>query len=237
VKTKAKFIVLEGLDATGKSTQLDLLGDFFNKNKIKYTYIHFPVTNNDSPVFGELIARFLRGEFGSIAQVHPDLVALLFAGDRFNSADYIRKKLDSGCYIISDRYVFSNIAYQCAKLKTEKERENLMYRILSMEYEYFRVPKPDISIFMHVPFSFVEEKLKSKRSGDARNYLKGKEDIHEVSFAFQKEVEKIYLRMAKTMPDKIKYLNCGNENNVILSPEIINEKIIMLLQETKILQC
>lgn len=104
------FIVLEGLDGAGKSTQIALLRDFFARQGVESAYIHFP--RFDAPVYGELIARFLRGEFGSAGQVDPYLVALLFAGDRADAAPQIREWIAAGKAVILDRYVFSNVGYQ-----------------------------------------------------------------------------------------------------------------------------
>ena len=74
------FIVLEGLDGAGKSTQDRMLRQLLSERGVESEYVHFP--RFDAPVYGELIARFLRGEFGGVNEVDPYLVALLFAGDR-----------------------------------------------------------------------------------------------------------------------------------------------------------
>ena len=97
------FIVLEGLDGAGKSTQIRKLRDMFSVQGIESEYIHFP--RFDAPVYGELIARFLRGELGGVEQVDPYLVALLYAGDRNDAAAMIRGWLDEGKAVIADRYV------------------------------------------------------------------------------------------------------------------------------------
>ena len=106
------LIVLEGLDGAGKSTQIDLLQQLLASRGLRYEYLHFP--RFDAPIYGELIARFLRGELGAVDAVDPYVVALLYAGDRADAAPVIRRWLDEGKFVILDRYVYSNVAYQCA---------------------------------------------------------------------------------------------------------------------------
>ncbi|MDL2262631.1 thymidylate kinase, partial [Bacteroidales bacterium OttesenSCG-928-I21] len=138
------FIVIEGLDGAGKSTQLAMLTNFLKKNNKNIEHIHFPTMN--SPVFGDLIARFLRGEFGGLNDVNPYLVALLFAGDRYNLSDKISNWIKNNKIVINDRYVYSNIGFQCAKMNTKEDRNKLFDWILDLEYNYFKIPKPNLSI-------------------------------------------------------------------------------------------
>ena len=183
------FIVIEGLDGAGKSTQIEKLCDELDSLNLQYEYIHFPRTQ--SPVFGELIARFLRGEFGNIHEVDPYLVALIYAGDRMDAAAGLQKSLDQGKFVLLDRYVYSNIAYQCAKIPNASEREKLKDWILNLEYSYFKIPKPRINIFLDVPFRFTENNLSVSRKGKDRDYLNGRLDIHENDLQFQKKVHHI----------------------------------------------
>ena len=103
------LIVLEGLDGAGKSTQVRMLKEYLASRDGGLEYIHFP--RYDAPVYGELISRFLRGDFGDNSSVHPQLVALLFAEDRHGAVPQISEALDAGKTVLLDRYVYSNIAY------------------------------------------------------------------------------------------------------------------------------
>ncbi len=227
-----KLLVFEGVDGSGKSTQIKLLNDWFKEKGKECKYLHFPRT--DSPFFGELIARFLRGEFGSLSQVSPWLVAILYAGDRRDASGLINEWLRSGSIVILDRYTYSNIAYQCAKLDEGKEREELTEWILDLEFRHFGIPVPDLNIFLDVPFAFTERKLLFSRTGDDRKYLGGTRDIHEESLLFQKKVREVYLQLARR-EDRLQIINCSNEQGEMLPPQKISELIINLLTDRKIL--
>ena len=216
------FIVLEGLDGAGKSTQIKLLRQLFASRGIDSEYVHFP--RFDSPVFGELIARFLRGELGSIESVDPYIVALLFAGDRADMAPQIRAWQAEGKVVIVDRYVYSNIGYQCAKLPTEEPRAKLKQWILDTEYGYYNIPRPDLSLFLDVPFAFTAKSLTEQREGDDRAYLNGSKDIHESSLDLQQMVRNVYLEAAKT-DEALEVINCSNAEGGMDTPEGIFARI------------
>ena len=227
-----KFIVIEGLDGSGKSTQVNLLKRYFEVHQLKYKFIHFPVY--DSPVYGDLIARFLRGELGHIDEVNPYLVALLYAGDRNNFKETIQQWLDDGYYVLADRYVYSNIAFQCAKLQDEQAVKELKQWILKTEYDSFKIPKPDANIFLEVPETFVKQQLSSVRTGEERDYLQGKEDIHEQDMSFQERVKMIYQSLLQTEKD-FSRLVCYDEQNNMLAPEIIHSRFIDFLKTQAVL--
>ena len=217
------FIVLEGLDGAGKSTQITKLRDMFRSNGIESEYLHFP--RFDAPVYGELIARFLRGDLGTVESVNPYLVALLYAGDRADAATIIRKWLNDGKVVIVDRYVYSNIGYQCAKITDIDARVKLREWILHTEFEEFAIPKPDLSLFLDVPFAFTERKLTEVREGEDREYLQGGKDIHEASLDLQRRVREVYLESAALSED-LHVVNCSNEEGGMASPEEIFERIM-----------
>ena len=216
------LVVLEGLDGAGKSTQVKKLREYLESIFGSLEYIHFP--RYDAPVYGELISRFLRGDFGSNEAVHPQLVALLFAEDRHGAAPGMKKVLASGGTVLLDRYVYSNIAYQCAKLKDTEEASDLREWILNTEYGDFDLPRPDLNIFLDVPIGFVESKLKSQRGGTDREYLEGGQDIHEADIEFQKRVRDIYRKQCEIDPKFIR-IDCSDENGNMLPPGAIFDKI------------
>ena len=221
-----KFFVIEGLDGSGKSTQLELLRQHLRKHGQPFQDIHFPKLNQG--VFGDMIAQFLRGEFGGLNEVHPQLVAFLFAADRHEHAQTLKKWLNAGQILIADRYVNSNIAFQCAKLKDESEKVALREWILNIEYNYYKIPRPVVSLYLDVPFKAVQRSLSKEREGEDRNYLKGKQDIHEADLSFQEKVREEYLKMVKNQAD-FHLIQCTNAQGDFLPPDKIHHKILEFL--------
>ena len=216
------FIVLEGLDGAGKSTQIRMLRQLFADRSVESEYVHFP--RFDSPVYGQLIARFLRGEFGGVPEVDPYLVALIFAGDRADAAPQIRQWLAEGKAVVLDRYVYSNVGFQCAKLPAGEERDRLADWIVNLEFGHNALPRPDLSLFLDVPFAFTERKLSEAREGDDRDYLQGGQDIHEASLQLQQDVRSVYLASAAKDPS-LRVVDCSDASGAMESPEGIFAKI------------
>ncbi|MFI3263130.1 MAG: dTMP kinase [Rikenellaceae bacterium] len=216
------FIVIEGLDGAGKSTQVSLITEELKKQGLECEYLHFP--RFSAPIYGELISKFLRGDLGAIDEVDPYLVALIYAGDRKDASAQIEKWLAEGKCVIVDRYVYSNIAYQCAKVKDVEGRKVLYDWILNLEYEFNKIVKPDTTIFLDVPFKFTEKKLTEERTGEDRDYLQGKKDIHEASLDFQQFVREVYLD-ASQKDENLKVIDCSDAEGGMLLPNEIFEKI------------
>lgn len=216
------FIVLEGLDGAGKSTQIRKLQELFAQRGLQSEYVHFP--RFDAPVYGELIARFLRGEFGGVDAVDPYLVALIFAGDRAEAGPQIRQWLSQGKAVILDRYVYSNVGFQCAKLPTPEQRDRLAKWILDLEFGHNNLPHPDLSLFLDVPFAFTERKLSEAREGDDRDYLQGASDIHEASLTLQQNVRRVYLDAASN-DLTLKVVDCSDASGAMDTPQGIFAKI------------
>ncbi|MFR9533991.1 MAG: dTMP kinase [Rikenellaceae bacterium] len=226
------FIVLEGLDGAGKSTQFRLLRDMFAQRGVECEYLHFP--RFDAPLYGDLIARFLRGDLGSLESVDPYLVALLYAGDRADASKLITGWLSEGKIVIVDRYVYSNIGYQCAKISDIQKREELKNWILDVEYNHFSIPKPNASLFLDVPFEFTAARLGEEREGDDRSYLDGASDIHESSLSLQESVRRVYLDAA-TKDESLHVVSCSNQAGAMAQPEEIFQRICEKLKNLNLL--
>ncbi len=217
-----KFIVIEGLDGSGKSTQIDLVEEYLQEKNIKSKFLHFP--RPGAPFYGELISRFLRGELGAIDKVDPYVVAMLYAGDRNDASELINGWIEEGYAVIADRYLYSNIGFQCAKLNNIDEKEKLAKWIKSFEYEYNKIPIPDLNLFLKVPPSFTSQSLTKRREGADRDYLKGNDDIHEADLGFQGKVRDVYLWQVD-QNDDFDQIDCSDETGNMLTPDEIFKKI------------
>lgn len=222
---KGKFIVIEGSDGSGKKTQTDLLIKRLKEKKIKTSYFDFP--QYYTSFFGKMITRYLNGEFGTADEVSPYLASILYAGDRFEASEKIRDDLDNGKYIISNRYIQSNMAFQTAKIRLKSEKKKFLNWLEKIEYEIFKIPKADLVIYLYVPYKIGQELVDKKGK---RKYSKQQRDIHERDGDFLCRVEKEYLNLAETRKEW-QIINCI-ENGKILSREKIAEKVYAIVKKT-----
>jgi dTMP kinase len=187
---KARLIVIEGIDGSGKGTQARILVERIRQTSRKVELISFP--RYDETFFGRLIGSFLNGEFGSLEQVHPILVSLLFAGDRFESRPKIEEALATCDVVVLDRYVASNVAHQGAKL-AGNDRETLCRSIEHVEYSLYGMPRPNRVILLNLQVSAAQS-LVSKKA--ARKYTNLAADIQEADGTYLERVRQLYLDLA-----------------------------------------
>lgn len=186
---RGKLITIEGIDGSGKGTQASLLIEALKQRGEKVKMYSFPAY--ETTFFGKEIGAFLRGEFGSFDDVHPKLAAILFASDRLEQKPNLLNDLDEGYFVICDRYVESNAAHQCAKLK-EQEQSGFIAWIKELEYSVHCLPKPDLTFFLDLPLSFSKELVLKKK---ARSYTEEKEDIQEAQHGYLEKVYSAYKQL------------------------------------------
>ena len=185
---KGKLIVLDGGDGSGKTTQAKLLVVRLKKRGISVKFFSFP--RYEESFFGELVARYLRGELGKIDQVSPYLIALAYADDRAQTRVEMEELLAKGGVVLCDRYTTSSQAHLSANLP-EAKREEFISWIDELEYNQHKMPRPDKVIYLYVPWQ-VGRKI-TIQGANSRAYSKT-EDIHEKSNHHRIEAEKMYLK-------------------------------------------
>ena len=186
-----KFIVIEGTDCSGKETQSKLLVEKLKEMGKKAVRVTYP--NYESPT-GKIIGGPYLGKEeispcwfpeGAV-NVDPQVTCLYYAADRKYNEKVIRKYLEDDYFVICDRYVSSNMAHQGSKIRDDDERFNMYQWIDKLEYWLLKLPKPDKTIFLHVPYSYAFELKKNRISLDE----------HEKSEEHLKNSEVAYLELA-----------------------------------------
>lgn len=220
---RGKIIVVEGTDCSGKETQSKLLEERLNSIGKKCVRFDFP--NYESPT-GRIIggAYLGRPEIGpsffkeGAVNVDPHVVCLYYAADRKYAMPEIEKYLNDDYYVILDRYTTSNLAHQGSKIHDKDERFNMYQWIDKLEYWLLGLPKPDKTIFLHVP---LENTLELRKN---RKFI----DEHEKSPEYLKRAEESYLELSELYNwDKIECIR----NNKLRSVDDINDEIMKIIEK------
>lgn len=217
---KGKLIVIEGSDGSGKTTQTKMLVDYFKKRHVKVKYIEFP--RYYTSFHGEIVARFLRGEFGAINSVSPYLISLAYALDRLSQRDQINNWLKRGYMIVANRYVTSSLAHQAAKLN-DRERDRFVEWLDELEYRVHKMPREDLVIYLYVPWQIGQQLSQSK----TKVYLNGQKDIAENDIKHLQETEKMYNWLLRNKKNWVR-VKCVRKGKIRDKKEI-QEKIRKLL--------
>ena len=204
---RGKLIVIEGTDCSGKETQSVLLKNRLRKEGIRIEHFSYP--NYNSPT-GKIVGGPYLGkkEIGPClfpeggANVDPKVASLYYAADRKYNIDKITYLLDNGVHVLLDRYVYSNMAHQGAKIK-EKEKRMDMYNFLEqLEFGLLELPKPDISIFLHMPTFMSIELSKNREYLD--EHEKSKEHLILAEKSFQELTKRYPFKVIECYDDKLK---------------------------------
>lgn len=220
---KAKFIVIDGTDGSGKTTQWYLLAKKLRKEKISYQLFNFPIYQS---FFGQLIKRYLKGDFGDSVKLNPYFTSLPYAFDRFFYKKKLQKAMSRNQTVLVNRYMTSNLIHQGAKIKDKIERKKFFKWAENLEYKLLGLPKPDLVIYLWVPVE-VSSKLILERERKFKE--KRKIDGHEKNLAYQKEVAKVAYDLAKTRRNW-KMIKCY-ENEKLLSRQEIANKVWKIVKE------
>ena len=170
------FIVIEGLDGCGKSTQLDLL----KHNLENADFITFPYYETDS---GKIVKAYLEGKYGeNLNETDAYSASIMYALDRYTSfKTHWQSLYENENILVSARYTSSNAIYQMNKLPKDKWSEFLDW-LYDLEYKKLGLPEPDLTIFMDMPVEISQKMLSQRYDGDET-----KKDIHEKNTKFLRD--------------------------------------------------
>ncbi len=203
---KGMLFVIEGTDASGKATQVELLKNRLIKKGLDSVIFSFPRYDTRT---GRIVKQYLDGDFGSLEQVTPEFASLLYSLDKYAALKELEQALDSGKIVVCDRFTASNAAHQGAKFSDLNDRKKFIEWISFTES---RLPKPIATIFLDVPVSISQKLMKNRSSTD----------IHESNIQYLERVRSAYLMLAEK--ENWFKINC-TENECIFSREKIHSKI------------
>lgn len=200
---KGKLILIEGTDCSGKETQADLLKKRLEAEGHKVFKTSFPMYETPTgkiiggPYLGKPSVCESFFEEGAVA-VNPEVAGLYYVADRVYNIGRVLEPLKNGEIVILDRYMESNMAHQGSKIEDKKERLNYFNRCVFLEYGFYQIPKPDLTIFLHMPY-------------EAACDLKGNRlelDQHESNMHHLKKAEATYVELVELY--KWQTINCLN---------------------------
>lgn len=213
--SKGRIIVIEGCDGCGKETQSKLLQESLRAKGIDSIVRSFP--SYGQPQAGP-VESYLSGKMGDINEMSPQQISILFIVDMFTS--YRMEKwddiLDSGTWIIMDRYVESNILYQASKCDDITDAFNIIRYITNKGYNVFGLPKPDYVYYLNVSENISSQLITSRGA---------KKDIHESNQEYMKKVHDFGLHIANTLEWLL--ISCDNEDHTFIKDkESIQQEIL-----------
>ena len=191
----ATLIAIEGIDGAGKGTHAGRLVSSLRDSGLNFDTLQFP--RYSATTFGSAIGDFLNGRFGALNEVHPQLAAVLYAGDRFESRTVLMRMMEENDVVVLDRFVGSNLAHQSAKLEGDA-RAALIEWIEKIEFEVFALPRPVLTILIDMS-SQMSRELVSRKA--ARDYTTQEADLQESDLPYLEKVRRCYLALAHSRPD------------------------------------
>lgn len=193
--SSGKLIVIDGTDGSGKATQVEKLVNRLREEGKRVETLDFP---QYTAHFGSLIGECLAGKHGDFAAMSPYVASVLYAADRFDASSKIIKWLSDGAIVVLDRYVSANQIHQGGKIDDEEKRKDFLTWLDHMEHGIFKIPRPDIIIYLDVPVEITLKLLKEKKALDKKIYHSGT-DQHEDDIEHLKHAKESGLKMVASM--------------------------------------
>ncbi len=185
-----KLIAIEGIDGSGKRTQVDLLEKALNASGHAVYSTGFPQYDS---WFGKMVGQFLNGDFGALETVDPHFSALLYAGDRFEAKFRLETALNQGKIVLADRYIGSNLAHQTARAPAA-DRPAFVSWIEHLEYNIYNLPRETLVLYLRVPPRQAQELVARK---SARSYTTVKQDLLEASLSHLEDAAAMYDQLSR----------------------------------------
>lgn len=224
--SRGVFIVIEGSDGSGKGTQFKQVAKRLIDHGYEIATYDFPQYNQPSSIF---VREYLNGLYGKADDLGAYAPSLFFALDRFRAAESIKKNLDAGKIVLSNRFIAANMAHQGQKIHDESERKRYYEWLFNIEYDILGIPRPDLNIVLTVPAPIAQKYIDKK---EARSYTDKKRDIHEDDLNHLKRAIAAYQELCKRYPDRFTSIQCAKNGKMLPIPKVTDlvwEKIQKVL--------
>lgn len=173
---KGKLIIIEGLDGSGKSTQIEILRKKAQQTGKQVRQIKFPNYAEDSSA---LVRAYLAGELGSLHEINAYAASVLYSVDRYATfRRHMKEDYDNGCIFLLDRYTTANMYHQTTKLPKE-EWDSFLDWLEDLEYGKMGLPKPDLVLYLDMKPQTAKKLMENRYHGD-----ESKKDLHEADFSY-----------------------------------------------------
>ena len=150
-----KIIVIEGIEGSGKETQSKLLVESLNRMGIKAIEFSFPMYDTPTGrIFKDCLLNNNNYFNEGIDSLDPELVCLYTAADRKYNINKIKEYLDNDYIVVINRYTSSNMANQGSKYNDSEDRFYMYQWIDKLEYWLLKLPKPDYTILLNMPYKY-----------------------------------------------------------------------------------
>lgn len=220
-------IVIEGIDGSGKGEQFKLLVARLKNLGLPVETMDFPQYDSESSYF---VRQHLNGVYGGL-EISPEKASLFYAMDRFDVANKIVEFIKNRKILIFNRYTFSNLGHQGAKILDEKERHEFFKWLSNLEHNILGIPRAYLNIICDMPVLMAMH-LINKKNEDSRRYLKHgtKKDIYEDDQRHLELARHTYLELVDFYKTESVVVKCVESGN-LLSIEEIHEKIWEIVRE------
>lgn len=187
------LVAFEGIDGSGKNTQVRLLEHELAARGYRVRTISFPQYDS---WFGKMVGQFLNGDFGPLESVDAHFTALLYAGDRFEAKQKLTDAIAQGSVVLADRYIASNLAHQTARAPAAKRAEFRSW-IEHLEYNIYGLPRESLVLYLRVPPQEAQTLVARKSS---RSYTGAKQDIQEANIRHLEDAADMYDLLSRQAP-------------------------------------
>lgn len=224
-----KLIVIDGSDGSGKATQTAILVERLRADGIRTETMDFP--RYEQNIIGKLIGECIAGERGDFLHSDPYVASVLYAADRFEAKKQIETWLAEGAVVVLDRYVSANQIHQGGKIADENKRVEFLRWLDRLEYDVFTLPRPDLTIYLHMPTDLSIILLKEQHARNKKgSYLKdGKKDTLEFDPSYLEHAQMSAAWLMKQQHDWHR-IECSHEG-IIRSREDIAGEVYSIISQ------